>query len=719
MSGSLGELVISLSADMAKFRNDMGQAQKVTNDTMQKISSDMDRGIAAVQGSFKMLASVAAGATAFLAGGAMFKDMVNTTNAVAGEVGKLSRQLGITAQQASVLRIALDDAFLSVEDMQAGANRITKQLLSNEDAFKRLGVATRDSNGHYRNTVDIMMEVNSALSKIKAGTDQNVAGMSIYGKSWGEVRGLMKLTKEAMDEAAERAKELHLLIGPEQVAASRQYKLAMKDLEDVNESLKVQIGKELIPVLTDLSVAFGKAGTSAAGFFAETLHDGVTKMGAFKSWLGRQADRIPQDKELFNWSEYQSRQNSEEQLYLYNMGRWAEKRGGLTTSINRAIAPASASKGSQIDGDAFKKGADAAKSAANEAERLRQEFNKGVQAYNQLVDTYNNGLPTLSDLDKSIAKIREEVEKLSKEHPEQATDAKAIGKRIEDQLRMAEARKVENAELRESIRLTEELNKDTVGFGSYGKGLSIDALKVPQMGGKLGKDGSVKGGLPKFSLTGAQQSGFSQEITDTDAHKKELLEIEKRYNSEVLSMKMGVAEQSLAILQRAAGEGSAIALTALVAQRALAVAQIIINTNAAASAATMAPPIGLGPVMGAPLAAEITAMGYANAALTGAVGVMDIAGKRAAGGPVRAGETYLVGEKGPELMTAAADGYVTPNHMLGGSIQITNYNDFRNADPGTEARLRAEMRASEQRTKSDILDSMRRGGQYSTAPRRG
>lgn len=43
-----------------------------------------------------------------------------------------------------------------------------------------------------------------------------------------------------------------------------------------------------------------------------------------------------------------------------------------------------------------------------------------------------------------------------------------------------------------------------------------------------------------------------------------------------------------------------------------------------------------------------------------------IAGGRANGGPVAAGSTYLVGERGPELLTMGANGYITPNNKLGG-----------------------------------------------------
>jgi len=44
---------------------------------------------------------------------------------------------------------------------------------------------------------------------------------------------------------------------------------------------------------------------------------------------------------------------------------------------------------------------------------------------------------------------------------------------------------------------------------------------------------------------------------------------------------------------------------------------------------------------------------------------------RAAGGPVRAGQPYMVGERGPEIVVPGSSGSVIPNHAIGGStVQI-------------------------------------------------
>jgi len=54
--------------------------------------------------------------------------------------------------------------------------------------------------------------------------------------------------------------------------------------------------------------------------------------------------------------------------------------------------------------------------------------------------------------------------------------------------------------------------------------------------------------------------------------------------------------------------------------------------------------------------------------------------KRASGGPVSGGGTYLVGEKGPELFTPGGAGSITPNNRLGGGTTNITINVQGNVD---------------------------------------
>lgn len=56
------------------------------------------------------------------------------------------------------------------------------------------------------------------------------------------------------------------------------------------------------------------------------------------------------------------------------------------------------------------------------------------------------------------------------------------------------------------------------------------------------------------------------------------------------------------------------------------------------------------------------------------LGSLNFGGPRAAGGPVSAGRSYLVGENGPELFRAKTNGSISPNGAGGGtSVVINNY----------------------------------------------
>ena len=59
---------------------------------------------------------------------------------------------------------------------------------------------------------------------------------------------------------------------------------------------------------------------------------------------------------------------------------------------------------------------------------------------------------------------------------------------------------------------------------------------------------------------------------------------------------------------------------------------------------------------------------------------------RASGGPVSAGRSYLIGERGPEIMTFGGSGYVTPNNKIsgGGGGSSVVYNLVVNAGLGTD-----------------------------------
>lgn len=196
----------------------------------------------------KFKASLAA-ASAVLAGGAIFKASIGAANEWNGQVAALAKAMGTSTEKASVMAVALQHLGIDADLLGKASLAMSRNLANNEEAFTALGVRTRDLSGALLPAGEIMASVNGKLAGIKNGVEQNIAGMSIYGKSWGELRGILKLTTEQLQSAEDRAKALGLVIGPEAAAQSRAYKEAQKDLTLVSKSLEIQIGEKLLPTL--------------------------------------------------------------------------------------------------------------------------------------------------------------------------------------------------------------------------------------------------------------------------------------------------------------------------------------------------------------------------------------------------------------------------------------------------------------------------------------
>lgn len=205
--------------------------------------------------------------TAVLAGGHMFGEVITKTREWNDQAIALARTLGITTEEASVLNLALGDIFVSSETYTRAVQMMTRQIAGGGDGFKKLGVDVRSANGELRPTTEIMTDVLTKLNSLKQGTDRNAAGMSIFGKSWGDAQKLLKLTAGAMEEAKKKAESLSLIVGGDAVAANERYKAAMNDVEDVGLAIATAIGQELLPILADLADWMKDVGPGAVTTF--------------------------------------------------------------------------------------------------------------------------------------------------------------------------------------------------------------------------------------------------------------------------------------------------------------------------------------------------------------------------------------------------------------------------------------------------------------------
>lgn len=301
-----------------------------------------------------------------------------------------------------------------------------------------------------------------------------------------------------------------------------------------------------------------------------------------------------------------------------------------------------------------KKAADAAKAAAAAsvaaAKAKTEEAARAVKAIDDQVLSLEYQAKTLG-MSASQEKIfRLEAEGATKAQIEQAKAAldvvEAFEKREKYKNLVSELRTEEeqlNDQLRERLALLEAMPDLPEGERRKQTDRAIDAafIDAPQFAGLDPSVAGPVGELMKVDTAAAElEDWYAKQLEMLEQNRQARADLTAEWDAKELEIK-AQHEQALADLENARqtaslaaagnlfgnlanlaktfyGEQSGLYKAAFAAQQAMAIAQTIINTETAATAALAPPPIGLGPQAGAIYAQVIRGMGYASAALIGA-----------------------------------------------------------------------------------------------------
>ncbi len=246
--------------------------------SLNEATSQVKAHAAAIQGIFNsvgsavgMVAKPLAALAAVVEGGRMFKDAVTQAADWGRESLRLGRALGQTTEQTSVLKVALNGLGISTDTYTSAANFMARQIARGGDGFQKLGIDIRTAGGHLRPIGDLMQASIERLNGLKAGVDRNTAGIALFGRGWNEVSPLLLLSKERMAQAREEAEKLHLVVGIDGARQAFNYKESLRHLELATQSLKIQVGTALLPVLTKLADWMAEGGSKKASLLADAI----------------------------------------------------------------------------------------------------------------------------------------------------------------------------------------------------------------------------------------------------------------------------------------------------------------------------------------------------------------------------------------------------------------------------------------------------------------
>ena len=249
------ELKVVIGSEIEKLKQGLNDAKESLGGAVQSMTGAMG-GLSAkaesiatsIKGNFVAIGASIAAAISVEG----IKKAVDAAQEYDGQIRSLSRTMGMTMEAASVLNVALRMIGSSSDEYRAAVLKLDMQLKKNEDSLNKIGMATRDSNGHLVSQKELFDNAVKTMLSYKEGVDRNEASLYLFGRSASEAQKFIKLNDETMREAERITKSYGLAVGEEAAAQSAKLSKEMRVLDMVGDAVKVQIGNQLIPEIRNL-----------------------------------------------------------------------------------------------------------------------------------------------------------------------------------------------------------------------------------------------------------------------------------------------------------------------------------------------------------------------------------------------------------------------------------------------------------------------------------
>ena len=253
--------------------------------------------------SMKTVAALGIAAAAVAAVVKAFKELNDITLQVAADADEYLEKSAITGVPVEMLQ-AWDYAAplidTDVETITGAMTKLTKAMgdaaggsEATQEKFAELGVSITDSEGHLRDSQDVLMDVIDALGQMENGTERDAAAMALLGKNAQELNPLIEAGSGALKEYADEAQALGYILDEDQIEKLGEVDDAYQKVKLTQEAIRKQLAADFAPAAKAAMELFAdvvkKAGDwlkrseiieSLAQVF-ETLVDIIRSIGEF------------------------------------------------------------------------------------------------------------------------------------------------------------------------------------------------------------------------------------------------------------------------------------------------------------------------------------------------------------------------------------------------------------------------------------------------------
>lgn len=182
--------------------------------------------------------------------GAVAKARGIDTKALTQAFGTLSKNAVSVGIASDKQKKSLDALGKSQGDLKKGAALAAKGLGPQAQAFKDLGLSTKDVAGANKDFQGFLGKVADGFGKLHGGSDKAALGMKLFGKGWQTVLPVLRSGSKAMDDQLKLADKYGVTLHGKSVKSIEEMVSAQRESKFATLGLQVAVGQQLIPTIT-------------------------------------------------------------------------------------------------------------------------------------------------------------------------------------------------------------------------------------------------------------------------------------------------------------------------------------------------------------------------------------------------------------------------------------------------------------------------------------
>lgn len=198
-------------------------------------------------------------------------DFAQGAGAMADNFLTLSAVTGVSATDLQKWQYTSNFIDVSVDTLTGSMTKLVTKMSSSSTAFETLGVKTKDSSGHLRDTEAVFADCIDALGKISNETERDAIAMELFGKKAQDLNPLILAGGDAFRQVGEEAERMGVVFNDQAMSAMGAFDDSMQRFKATGEGLKNTIGLVVIPAFQPLV----DAATSSMAEVSTALKDGL------------------------------------------------------------------------------------------------------------------------------------------------------------------------------------------------------------------------------------------------------------------------------------------------------------------------------------------------------------------------------------------------------------------------------------------------------------